>query len=484
VSEYQEERRESRVSETDIVEAGVSIGVPPLVIVLLIVVLLAGIGWFFLRSRTGSSAPAGSAASVPGKVVLRLHGSNTIGAKLAPDLAAAFLKHQGGRDVRTVPGLLADEVSVQAVLADDPALTIIEVFAHGSATAFTDLASGKCDVGMASRRIKPDEVVALATLGDMTSSASEHIVGLDGVAVIVNHSNPLQSLSKQQLAQIFTGEVAQWKQLSGSSGVIKVFRRDDKSGTTDTFKALVLGNKAFVGNAVLIEDSRELSSQVAADSNAIGFVGLPYVASAKAIAVSELGARPLLPTPLTVATEDYPLSRRLYLYTAANSANPLVRQFIDFAIGKSGQEIVASEGFVSQNVSAVSYSAQEGAPAEYYKVTSGAERLSLNFRFALGSSQLDNKALVDLDRVVGFISDHHYTGNEVLLLGFADSIGPQERNLRLSKDRARVVSTQFEQRGLKPAVVTGFGQDLPVASNDSEDGREKNRRVEIWVRRK
>jgi outer membrane protein OmpA-like peptidoglycan-associated protein len=106
------------------------------------------------------------------------------------------------------------------------------------------------------------------------------------------------------------------------------------------------------------------------------------------------------------------------------------------------------------------------------------------FRFALGSNQLDDKAVVDLDRVVGFISDHHYAGNEVLLLGFADSIGPQERNLRLSKDRARVVSTQFEQWGLKPAVVTGFGQDLPVASNDSDEGREKNRRRRNLGRRK
>jgi phosphate transport system substrate-binding protein len=71
----------------------------------------------------------------------------------------------------------------------------------------------------------------------------------------------------------------------------------------------------------------------------------------------------------------------------------------------------------------------------------------------------------------------------VMLLGFADSTGSAGANEALSRNRSTVVAEQFATRGLKPATVTGFGSALPVASNDTEDGRQKNRRVEIWLRR-
>jgi phosphate transport system substrate-binding protein len=123
------------------------------------------------------------------------------------------------------------------------------------------------------------------------------------------------------------------------------------------------------------------------------------------------------------------------------------------------------------------------ATAQYKGTTRGAQRLSLDFCFRTGSSQLDNKALADIDRVTTLLSDLHYSGQNVLLLGFADSTGTAGKNLVLSKDRSQAVSDQFTQRGVQPGLVTGFGAEMPVASNDSEEGRQKNRRVEIWVRK-
>jgi phosphate transport system substrate-binding protein len=184
-----------------------------------------------------------------------------------------------------------------------------------------------------------------------------------------------------------------------------------------------------------------------------------------------------------VSTEDYPLTRRLYLYSAA-SPPPLIRRFIDFVGSKAGQDVVAAAGFVSQNVTAVVTAADKSGPPEYRRLSANAERLSLNLRFRSGKTQFDNKALVDLDRAVTFISDLHYTGEQVMIFGFADGRGTPDVNLRLSKERASAVSAAFEQRGLKPAVVTGFGAELPVASNDNEEGRDRNRRVEIWIHKK
>jgi phosphate transport system substrate-binding protein len=442
--------------------------------------LLLLLGFFAWRTFSGKSQNTALGSSK--NIVLRLAGSNTIGASLVPALAEAFLRSQGATDVKTTPGAPEEKV-VQGVLASESSPSRIAIAAHGSATAFSSLADGTCDIGMASRRIKPDEATKLSSLGDMYSPASEHVLGLDGIAVIVNPANSVSVLGKDQIMQIFSGELNDWSQVGSSHGPIKIYARDDKSGTFDTFKTLVLSGRALAPGAQRFEDSSALSEAVASDPNGIGFIGLPYVHSAKALAVSEKGARALQATRLTVATEDYPLSRRLYLYTPANPANGLTRKFIEFALSKQGQEVVGSAGFVAQNVVPQTQVVAQDAPLDYKQLTEGAERLSLNFRFRTGKSDLDNKAIVDVDRVVTFIADLHYTGNQILLFGFADSTGSREINRTLSLNRAKTVEDQFIPRGLRPGIVRGFGSDLPVASNDTEEGREKNRRVEIWVKK-
>jgi phosphate transport system substrate-binding protein len=453
----------------------------PLAFVVFLILQALFLGWMAWRWKTGSGTQSVFAKG-GGTVVLRLAGSNTIGSTLGPALAQEFLKRLGAADIRTRRGANEDEQTIAGILPGQSLPAIITVAAHGSATAFTGLGASTCDVGMASRKIKPEEARTLSSLGDMTSLASEHVLGLDGIAVIVNPGNPVQSLGVDQIAKIFSGAITEWSQVGGPPGSITVYARDNKSGTYDTFKTLVLGSAALVGTAKRFEDSTQLSDSVAADPNGIGFIGLPYIHSAKALSVSVPGARALRPNLLTVATEDYALSRRLYLYTPGTSQNKLARQFVEFALSRQGQDIVANQGFISQNVHPEKEAVVQDAPPAYRRLTEGADRLSLDFRFRTGRSDLDNKALVDLDRMAAFFGDFKYRGDDILLFGFSDSTGSRSVNMHLSRDRARAIKDQFEQRGLEPAVVEGFGSDLPVASNETDEGREKNRRVEVWLR--
>ena len=378
--------------------------------------LLASLGGLFWL-RLGR--PGELSKISPDDIILRLSGSNTIGEGLAPALAEAFLKRQGATEVKTVLGDRDDEVFVRGVLPGDHTAKAIEIHAHGSTLAFEDLANGQADIGMSSRKIKAEEVAQLASLGDMTSPACEHILGLDGIAVIVSRKNPVRTLAKDQIAQIFQGEIGNWLQVGGSDGAIHLYARDDKSGTYDTFRTLVLDNAPLAPSAKRVEDSRKLSDAVAQDPNGIGFIGLTYVQETHALAVYENGAAALLPTPFTVATEDYPLSRRLFLYTAASPLQELTRRFVDFALSSMGQNIVAEVGFVGQNVSAAAAAASSTAvPADYRRLTRGYDRLSLDFRFREGSSQLDNKAVADLTRVVTFVTDLHYNGDNLSTPGF------------------------------------------------------------------
>jgi phosphate transport system substrate-binding protein len=246
---------------------------------------------------------------------------------------------------------------------------------------------------------------------------------------------------------------------------------------------MVLGQGQLAAGAQRFEDSTKLSGAVAADAGGIGFIGLPYVLNARPVGVADKGALALLPNRFTVATEDYVLSRRLYLYTAVSPTNSNVAKFIGFAKGKAGQDIVAQQGFIEQTVQAQATAVDGTAPADYRQATANATRLSLNFRFRTGSKDLDNKAIPDLDRVVTFLSDMRTPPGSVMLFGFADARGAADANLKLSRERAQTVADEFKQRGIAPAIVTGFGASLPVASNDTAEGQDRNRRVEIWVKR-
>jgi len=463
--------------------AALAVALAALIVAVAVPVVLFATGFVSLPNWAKLHGGAAAAATTSQNTILRLAGSNTIGDALAPSLAEAFFKAQGATNIRVLPGANPPEKIVEGVLPGDGFASSIDIAAHGSATAFTALAGNRCDIGMSSRKIKPDEAAKLASMGDMTSAGNEHIVGLDGIAVIVNASNPLNDLSKEQIKRIFTGEAADWSQVGGSHGAIKVYARDDKSGTFDSFKSMVLAGAPLVSSATRFEDSNALSDAVSSDPNGIGFIGLPFVHNAKAVAVSEKGASPLKPSRLTVATEDYSLSRRLYFYTPATARNKFMRMFVEFALSKQGQDEVAANGFVSQNVELEKTAVAQEAPDAYKQLTQNAERLSLDFRFQPGKAEQDNKALADLDRVVSLIADRGSAENGILLFGFADSTGTPQVNQALSLSRARVIADQLIQRGLKPAIVRGFGSELPVASNDTDDGRERNRRVEIWMKR-
>src|SRR5215510_12790274 len=288
-------------------------------------------------AQTAPSSAASTQSRQAPQVALRLHGSNTIGKELVPALCEDFLKYEGATSVQRKPGAREDEVDVEAVLPNETGGPVtFEIQAHGSSTAFADLAAGKADIGMSSRQIKSDEVqrCASAGLGNLSSPASENVLGIDAIAVLVNKSDPLGSITKQQLADVFSGKITDWSQVGGNPGPIYLYAPDDNSGTFDTFRSIVLSARPLSPRASRYEDAAKLSDAVAADTNGVGMAGRSFVRNCKILAIAEPGKKPLMPDTFAVATGDYPLSRRLYLYTPSDPQNKWTRKFVDFALPK------------------------------------------------------------------------------------------------------------------------------------------------------
>jgi phosphate transport system substrate-binding protein len=438
--------------------------------------LLAGIS---LTSMSVSAALPIPADNTP---ALRIQGSNTIGAQLGPALVEGLLRKQGLQSVNTEPAAMPNEVRISATTAEGK-VVFIDVAAHGSGTGFAALKANLADIAASSRLIKNQEALELAGLGDLRSHKAEQVIAIDGVAVILHPGNPLRELTTEQLAKVFAGQISNWEELGGSDGPIHLYARDEQSGTYETFKELVLlkYGKNLSRTAKRYESSEQLSDLVSQDRFGIGFIGLPYVRHAKAVAVADGEAKPMLPTASLIATEDYPLSRRLYLYLPPNLHQRWANALVQFAQSPDGQAIVAQNGFVAQTVQAIKVQATPEMPRDYQILTREAQRLSVNFRFAQGSAKLDNKARLDLKRVIDYLKRNDKLNRSVTLVGFGDAKTDPERATLLSKLRAMAVRRELLKNDVILRDVRGFGEEMPVAGNDVDEGRIKNRRVEVWV---
>ena len=445
------------------------------------------------------SQPAGNPARDPGALggELRLRGSNTVGAELAPGLVIAFGRKAGLTSVRTVEGSEAETHTVIMETAETERQLRAEIAAQGTGTAFPALRDKLADIGMASRPVTEAEraAVAAAGLGDLSAPGNMTPISLDGVVVLVNPDNPVSRLTLAQLRAVFTGAVTNWSALGGKDIPISLYRRDEASGTFDTFRALALGGAAIAPTSRKFESSADLADAVASDPGGIGFAGFAYVRNARAVALGLACGMTLPPTQFQVRTEEYPLSRRLMLYTPA-AKPPLVQEFLRFATSEAAQPIVEKSGFVSftPEVAAAAdratrlqsfalgtsaSTAAKSKTAEFTRMTDGWHRLSTTFRFELGGAGLDARGRDDIGRLAAWMKREK---RPFMLVGYASGTGSFASNVALSLRRAQEVGAQLAASGARPRSVTGMGIMGPVACNDDAGSGSLNRRVEVWVK--
>lgn len=445
--------------------------------------LAASPGAVSSAADTQGSAAAESALPVSSvRTILRLQGSNTIGSELAPALSEAFLRRRWGDVMVTRQSVGREELRVEARSGGPEPYERIEISSHGSATAFVALANHHCDLGMSSRPIQAEEAQRLAHLGDLTAAASEYPFALDGIAVVVNPRNGVTALTRDQLARIFAGEITNWAVVGGVDAPIVVMARDDRSGTFDTFREVVLGARALHAGAVRFEDSAALSDAVAAEPHAIGFIGLAYVRSAKPLMVGDGDALALLPAPVSVASEDYLLARRLYLYVPPGVSG-IAKEFVDFALSESGQAVVERVGFVDLIPECDTRAAScQGCRERHRRLVWGACRLSTSFRLDPRTGDFDTRAVRDFGRAAKVVAHPPFVNRQVILLGFADDPAGEYASVGASRVLAERVATQLRARGVAVSAVAGLGRERRLAASGSPGAAWRNQRVELWLR--
>ena len=454
----------------------------------------------------------------PVNVKFGIAGSNTIGEALMPAIISAYGKKTYGTTPVSVPVPgQQDEQTIKLGNPDAPA-AIIDFKAHGSGTAPKPLKERSIQIGMMSRRMKPEEVTDIQSA--LHIDPTEHVLALDGVAVILYPDNPIKKLSLDQIAAIFAGEITDWSKVhgkndrnedvTGPSLPIKVHARDNRSGTFDTFKALVLEpfHKTISPQAARYESSDELSAAVSnpKETGGIGFIGFAYINKSKPVNILSQCGLNSQPEPYLVKLEAYPLARRLYLYTVGEPSEPVARGILQFALSDEAQSIVVDNGFIDKSVGYQEDDKQshwlstlvsrpdfglpgdkqvpDSATRDLARRTQGYRRSSVVFRFETGRADLDLLASEQVGRLARYLQQQNGARKRVLLIGFADSVGEWYTNQTLAHARAQTIASKLQDHGIRIGddQLISMSYAAPFACNDEEkNGRQLNRRVEVWI---
>jgi phosphate transport system substrate-binding protein len=184
-----------------------------------------------------------------------------------------------------------------------------------------------------SRAFKPEQLEKAKAAG---VEITEHVIGLDGVGVFVNKSNSTASLTLAQLKKIYSCEITNWSAVGGANLGITVYRRDDVSGTTDTFKTLV-GLTNFGSCVQVLDDTSAIADITASEASAVGYSGLSAIREGNRdlpLAKGE-SAQAFAPAPANIRSFDYPLARRLYVYEAVGTLTPAEQTLLSNVLDRS-----------------------------------------------------------------------------------------------------------------------------------------------------
>ena len=221
----------------------------------------------------------------------------------------------------------------------------VTVVGGGSGVGLAALVDGTTDIAMSSRKIKMDERMKLQEAG---KAYKEVIIANDALAAIVNPGNKVSQLTRQQLEDIFTGKVTNWKQVGGDDLKIIAYARETSSGTYEFFKEHVMNRKNYASSCLNMPATGAIVESVSKTKGAIGYVGLAYMEkTVKAISVSyDKGKTFVIPSAENAKNKSYPIVRPLYFYVSAKSEKN-VKSFIDYILSPTGQDIVSKIGYVS-----------------------------------------------------------------------------------------------------------------------------------------
>lgn len=436
-----------------------------------------------------------------------LSGAPTIGQVMMPALIEAFAI----REDYTLTREALDDTRVIYALADkQTGITLgeFEFRLTNSDEGFADLLADEADIAMSLREASADEVNRArdAGIGNLNGRGRSRVIALDALVPVVAPSNPVQAITMPDLARVLAGEIDNWQALGGPNAPIAVQLHDAKSGLGQATIDRILAppGLTLVAGAKRHSSSQSLIDAVMNDPFALGVTSRSETGNTWVLALRGKCGFALNATRRAVKAEDYPLTSPLFLYLPARRFPKLVREFLTYLHDPAAQLVIRRAGFVDQAPEEIAISAQgdrfanaiiqagdEVDLAELQRMTTTLgplKRLTTTFRFEAGSARLDAQSRSNVLQLARAMELGLYDARRLVFVGFSDGDGGAAANRDIAMRRALAVRAAVT-RAAEAANLTrirlgaeAFGEAMPMACDDSEWGRQVNRRVEVWVR--
>lgn len=438
---------------------------------------------------------------------LMLSGSSTMGEVLLPALVEGFALRNGWRAERQ--GL--DDTHFEYTLARPESGAMLASFIFrvtNTDEGFADLLANEADIVMALREIRPEERKRAfdAGMGDMTDRNRSRVLALDAMVPVVAPGNPIRRISTTDLARIFAGQILSWAELGGPEAPIALHLPDAGSGLSQAVEDRLLRPAGLTLAPGVARHARSsaLARAVSADPFAIGIASFAETGTARALTLTGSCGFSLSAGRRSIKTEDYPLVSPMFLYMPARRLPKVAREFLLYVQSPAAQIVIRRAGFVDQAPERIAVNAQGDRLANAI-ATAGPEvpldelqrmiatlgpltRLTTSFRFEAGSTRPDAQSRANIDQLARAIEVGAFDAESLLFVGFSDGDGPAEANRSIALKRAEAVRDAVLAAARSPEPlrveigVEAFGEALPMACDDSDWGRQVNRRVEVWVR--
>lgn len=432
-------------------------------------------------------------------------GSSTMSEVLLPALLEGFALRNGYQATRTQ----VDERQFEyGLLRDGQEAARFIFYVSNTDEGFADLLSDQADIVMALREIRQAEhlLARQAGLGDLSLSQRGRVLALDAMVPIVSASNPVTRISLTQLAQVYAGEITNWSELGGPDAPITTHLPVTGSGLSQALEDKLLTPAGLNLSPDIRRHDRGsiLVKTVSTDPFALGIASFAEVGNSRMLTLTGPCGFSLSAGRRSIKTEDYPLTAPMFLYLPPHRLPRVARDFLTYVRGPAAQIVIRRAGFVDQAVertpiaiqgerlsNAIKVAGEDTTLGELQRMITkldGLQRLTMSFRFEAGSSRPDAQSRNNIDLLAREIEAGVYDGTRLIFVGFSDGEGPAEGNRAIALKRAesvrQAVETAAETANLDRITIEteAFGEALPIACDDSEWGRQANRRVEVWVR--
>ena len=455
------------------------------------------------KASTGPAATPVAAGTNLG--VATWAGGSAQGTQVMPKLIQAYAASIGANVTRTIG---ADPKNLEFKLSDAAGreLGTFNVQRQGVPYGLAGLEQKTVDAVWSARTLTADEQRKgqSAGLGNLRAPGNENVYALNAMVVLVAPENPAVSMSIDNIAKIYAGQIKDWSELGLPAGKINVYGMVTTSGYWGAFEEMVLKPRNLTASPdiVRIENATDWSDKVTQDRNGIGITSIGLTRNAKPLNVESSCGLITRPSAFVAKTEEYPLTHRLHLYIAGTPRSPLTRELLSFVMSPRMQPVLKDANFVDQAPEALDFQSQTtriayalNAPGADFDLAlmktlitdlKPASRLSTTLRFETANFALDSKANADVVRLRSLLESQEYAGKSVILAGFADGVGRFDSNLLLAQKRAQTVLDALQKAGNKQIqaklVTKAYSQLAPVACNDTAEQRSLNRRVEVWVK--